>query len=72
MVEEYSSITPQNCVRKYWQIVKIDSIIEKEDWKMIETLEKILTTICKFTTQRPVSYRSEEAIVEYLYDSVSG
>lgn len=71
MIDEYSNITTQNRVRKYLQSLTLSSIISKENIGISEGLDKLRNVIEKFSQQGPLSYRTDEAKIEYLFDALN-
>lgn len=72
MIAELNNITRQNRVRLYLQGLKLPAVIQKENCDVTDSLGKFRTTITRYAPQGPMSYRTEEAKVEYLYNSVIG
>lgn len=70
LLAKFNNISRQIRVRQYLQSLSLNAIVSKESCDVSEGLEKLRNTIVKFAPQGPMSYRSEEAKVEYLYNAV--
>jgi len=67
MQEEFNNITRQNRVRKYLQSLRLNSIIKSRNCSIAEALEELRETITRYSPQGPMTHRSEEDKVDYLY-----
>lgn len=72
MVMQYNNITTQNRMRQFLKNISLSSIMDKESCDITVALEKLRSTINKYTPLGPESHRSDATKVEYLYEAVVG
>lgn len=68
---DFSSTARQDRVRKYLQNLSLTSIIEKKSCTVSEALEQLCEIITNFTSHGSMTHKSEEDMVEYLYDATT-
>lgn len=70
MAAECNNITRQNRVWSYLQESKLPLVKQNEKYEVREDLKHIRNLVGSFALQGSMSYRSEDARVKYLYNSV--
>lgn len=68
---KYKNVNRQICIRQFLHRTTLFSIMDKDSCDLSTALEKLCDTVTSYVPQGPISNRSEEAKVEYLYYAVS-
>lgn len=72
LISKYSNATKKEKIGQYFQKLSLRIVMDKKICDVIEALEDFRNTIAKFAPQGLLSYHTEEAKVEYLYNAVVG
>lgn len=59
-------------MRKYIQVKMLKGIMEKESFETNEALDKLLEISKRYAPLGPVSFGTEKAKKEYLFNAVAG
>lgn len=70
MTADNNNIRCQNWVRSYLQGLKLPLILQEEKWDVTDGLESIENLIANYALQGSIFYRSIEAAIKNLYNSV--